>query len=133
MATLPSYWDESLPELEMMELERQLYSKSQIADAGKLLASSIPATAMNEAEVLQAFRIAWNWRNSHILPMRRLRGELSKKAQLVNPSAVSAARPKRMKSIRAKLGGRSLYDIQDIAGCRAILPTIADVRAVLAA
>jgi hypothetical protein len=38
-----------------------------------------------------------------------------------------------MKSIRQKLDARSLYDIQDIAGCRAILPTIGDVHGVLAA
>jgi hypothetical protein len=133
MASLPYFWDESLPVAELMELETQLYSKREIADAGKLLAGTIPATAMNDAEVRQAFKIAWNWRNSHILPMRKLRAELSRKAKRVNPSAVAAARPKRMKSIRLKLDGRSLYDIQDIAGCRAIMPTIGDVRSVLAA
>lgn len=133
MVTLPVYWDESLPEFEMMELETQLYSKREIADAGRLLAGTIDAARMNDPDVLQAFKIAWNWRNSHILPMRKLRAELSRKAKRVNASAVAAARPKRMKSIRAKLGGRSLYDIQDIAGCRAIVPTIAEVRAVLGA
>ena len=133
MATLPHFWDDSLPVAEMMELEVQLYSKSQIANAGKLLAGIIPATAMHDDAVRQAFKVAWNWRNSHIYPMRRLRAELSKKAKIVNPWAVAAARPKRMKSIRQKLDARSLYDIQDIAGCRAIMPTIGEVRALLAA
>jgi hypothetical protein len=133
MLNLPYFWDESLPEAELMELEVQLYSKREISNAGKLLAGTIPASAMNDAEVRQAFKIAWNWRNSHILPMRKLRAELSRKAKLVNPLAVAAARPKRMKSIRLKLDGRSLYDIQDIAGCRAIMPTIAEVRSVLSA
>ena len=133
MATLPYYWDESLPELEMMELETQLYSKREIADAGKLLAGRIAAERMNDRDVRDAFRIAWNWRNSHILPMRVLRAELSRKAKRVNQLAVAAARPKRMKSIRQKLDARSLYDIQDIAGCRAIMASMGDVRAVLAA
>jgi hypothetical protein len=133
MATLPFYWDESLPELELMELETQLYSKREIADAGKLLAGRIPAERMNDQEVRDAFKIAWNWRNSHILPMRVLRAELSRKAKRVNALAVAAARPKRMRSIRQKLEARSLYDIQDIAGCRAIMASMGDVRALLAA
>jgi (p)ppGpp synthase/HD superfamily hydrolase len=133
MATLPCFWDESLPVAEMMELEVQLYSKSQIANAGKLLAGTIPAAAMHDDSVREAFKIAWNWRNSHILPMRKLRAELSRKAKRVNSWAVAAARPKRMRSIRQKLDARSLYDIQDIAGCRAIMPTIGEVRALLAA
>lgn len=133
MATLPFYWDESLPEHEMMELETQLYSKREIADAGKLLAGIIDASRMHDDDVRQSFKIAWNWRNSHILPMRVLRAELSRKAKRVNSSAVAAARPKRMRSIRQKLEGRSLYDIQDIAGCRAIMPSMGDVRGLLAA
>lgn len=132
MSGRPYFWDESLPEAELMELEVQLYSKREIANAGKLLADTIPASAMHDSQVREAFKIAWNWRNSHILPMRKLRAELSRKAKLVNPWAVAAARPKRMRSIRQKLGGRSLYDIQDIAGCRAILPTFTEVQAVLA-
>jgi hypothetical protein len=131
MATLPSYWDESLPEAEMQELEVQLYSKSQIAGAGKLLAGTIDASRMNDDEVRQAFKIAWNWRNSHIYPMRKLRAELSNKARRVNSLRVAAARPKRMRSIRQKLDPRSLYDIQDIAGCRVIMPSMGDVRGVL--
>jgi hypothetical protein len=116
-----------------MDLEVPQFSKREVSDAGKLLAGIIPASSMSDPKVLQAFKVAWNWRNSHILPMRRLRAELSAKARHVNAFAIAAARPKRMKSIRQKLGGRSLYDIQDIAGCRAILPSMADVRELLAA
>lgn len=129
----PFLWDATPPESEMMELEVPLYSKREVASAGKVLAGRIPASAMKDADILHAFKVAWNWRNSHILPMRRLRDELSRKAKKVNPLSVAAARPKRMKSIRQKLEGRSLYDIQDIAGCRAILPTIGDVGQMLAA
>lgn len=127
------YHDDSIPAGEALELEYPLYSKREIDNAGKLLRDSIPASRKGDYDVLEAFRVAWNWRNAHILPMMRLRQELSNKAMRVNSQSVTVARPKRMKSIRKKLHARSLYDIQDLAGCRAIMGTIGEVEHVLAA
>lgn len=127
------YYDDSIPVGDALELEYPLFSKREIDNAGKLLRGVIPASDKASPEVLQAFKVAWNWRNSHILPMVRLRRELSAKARVVNPASVSVARPKRMKSIRKKLWSRSLYDIQDLAGCRSIMATLSEVELLLQA
>ncbi len=133
MFRLATFWDDSLPLEDALDLEVPLYSKREVVAAGKLLSSVIPVTDRRHEDVLNAFKIAWNWRNSHILPMRRMRSELGNKARRVNPLSVAAARPKRMKSIRKKLmkRARSLYDIQDLGGCRAIMATIEEVGLVL--
>lgn len=54
---------------------------------------------------------------------------------LVAVEAVVAQRLKRMESITAKLNRplrHSLHEMQDIAGCRCVVPTVADVSAVVA-
>jgi ppGpp synthetase/RelA/SpoT-type nucleotidyltranferase len=100
-------------------------SKSSVERAGKLLALNHP-TATHE--LIEAFKTAHKWRDGHIVPMRRLRDELSIRARKVDPDALTAGRLKRMKSIRRKLPKLSLARIQDIAGCRAILATAAHVN-----
>lgn len=62
-----------------------------------------------------------------MLPMRKMRDELSRRARLSDPDALTAGRLKRMKSIRRKLPKLSLTRIQDIAGCRAIVASAEQV------
>lgn len=114
-----------------MELEAPRFSKKAVERAGKLLRGRIEAV---DDEVRDAFRVAHNWRNSHVLPMRRLRAELSYKAKRANPESVTAGRLKRMRSMRRKLARLpyTLYQMQDIAGCRAIVASIDDVQNMLA-
>jgi hypothetical protein len=99
--------------------------------AGKLLRGRIEAVDDN---ALAAFEVAHNWRNAHVLPMRKLRSGLSLRANRVNPTAIAAGRLKRMKSIRRKLARLpyTLYQMQDIGGCRAIMPSISDMEHLLA-
>jgi ppGpp synthetase/RelA/SpoT-type nucleotidyltranferase len=89
-------------------------------------------TPENETEIREAFTIANNWRAAHHWPMRKLRHEIigfmNKRDKL---DGLTAARLKRMTSIRKKLiryPSLNLNQIQDIAGCRIILPSISDVH-----
>ncbi len=110
------------------------YSKRQIVAAGKILREQIRTEDVSDArlvdlinkngiDVFEAFRIAHNWRDSHMRPMLAVRNQLSAKLRTLNRESVSAARLKRMHSIRRKMQTRpiTLYQMQDIAGCRAVV------------
>ncbi|RVC61567.1 hypothetical protein EN759_29060, partial [Mesorhizobium sp. M00.F.Ca.ET.038.03.1.1] len=118
----------------MAGLPRPMYSKSEIVNAGKVLRENLTRDAIptiQEARglhIVQAFAIAHSWRDAHMLPLLRVRMELSRKLKHVEKDAVAAARLKRMASIRRKLQRPiTLYQMQDIAGCRAILRSMKEV------
>jgi hypothetical protein len=116
----------------MVEPVKCPYSRRQIEDAGDTLKGVV--TAYTE-EVAEAFRVAHNWRIAHVVPMQKLRRELVWATQKIGAKgSISAARLKRMKSIRKKLRTMqlTLYQIQDIAGCRAIVDSIDQLNRVLA-
>lgn len=107
------------------------YSKKDVLRAGEALKGDLLWTDETSANVLQVFQIANSWRDSHALPMNRLRAELSAKIQARGLGGVTVARLKRMPSIRRKLQRLpyGLNQIQDLGGCRAILPSIKDAVA----
>ena len=109
----------------MAEFETPAFSKRQVKDAGKVLIGEIGTSASEVAAAVQTFKIAHNWRAAHIVPMRHLRSELSAKARKVGGKKVTVARLTRMQSIRKKLRSApyTLYQMQDIGGCRVILET----------
>lgn len=111
------------PEWDMADFNPCPYSKKAVVGAGKLLAGTIPERHARSEKTLDAFRIARSWRESNIYPMRRVRAELLGKIRAAKAEGITAARVKRMSSIRRKLkpGNLGLYQMQDIAGCRAIL------------
>lgn len=98
------------------------YSRREIVYAGKVLASRIPDSEARSSEVLEAFKIARSWREANAYPMRRIRAELTGKSRSAKVDGITAARLKRMPSIRKKLRSspRTLYQIQDIGECRII-------------
>lgn len=105
------------------------YSKRELKDASRVLAGAIPYPY--PAEAIEAFRMAHEWRVSHFDAMRTVRAELRAKANRFGSGCpVTAGRLKRIASIRKKLKRTplSLYDIQDIGGCRAIVGSMADVE-----
>jgi hypothetical protein len=104
------------------------HSKRDLINAGKLLASYIPYPYSDEA--LDAFRTAHGWRLSHMAAMRAVRSELRTHANRQSPVGVTAGRLKRIASIRKKLRSTplSLYAIQDIGGCRAIVGSMTAVE-----
>ena len=109
------------------------YSKKQVIKAGKALAGPIIWDDGKSEEIREIFRVAWNWRDSHAYPMRKIRFELAGRIKRLPAAGITAARMKRMKSIRKKLARLSttLVQIQDIGGTRAILPSMDDVNGLL--
>lgn len=103
------------------------YSKRQIKDAGKLLGTIVKRTP----DVEDAFRILHNWRWHHAYPMVRERAKLTR---IVKPyGGVTAGRLKRTSSIRKKLFRTpiGLDRMQDLVGCRAILPDMESLNEAL--
>jgi hypothetical protein len=115
-------------------LDVQHNSRSEIVSAGRVIAEKLPWTQENEEALLLAFGVAHNWRQAHGVPMRVVRRELSGKARALAPGSITAARLKRMQSIRRKMqrSPLTLYQIQDIAGCRAIVSDMNGVESLLA-
>lgn len=110
----------------MAEFEIPKHSKRQIVEAGKVLSG--PILRLDD-EILATFQVAHNWRSSYAFPMHTVRHELRGKVVRDGGNGLTAGRLKRMTSIRRKLAESplTLYQIQDIAGVRAILPSMSDV------
>ena len=110
------------------------YSSSQIARAGKLIASDLEiANDQVPLDVRDAFLVANNWRDAHAYPMRSIRQSLQYHVKANDLDALTAARLKRMQAIRRKLRriDMPLHKLQDLGGCRVILATIAETRALV--
>jgi ppGpp synthetase/RelA/SpoT-type nucleotidyltranferase len=107
------------------------YSKRQVVDAGKLIATRNSDVT---PDLVAAFRIAHDWRGAHVRPMRRVQAELRNAARKIDEDAIIPARLKRMQSIRRKMQRRpmTLFQMQDIAGARAIMRNMAEVDRLLA-
>lgn len=99
------------------------YSRKSVARAGKVLGGPILWDEARREEYYQAFRTAYDWRASHAYPMRSIRWEVREKVRRLKARGVTAARLKRMSSIRKKLGRlrETLPQIQDIGGSRIIV------------
>ena len=110
------------------------FTMKDVVRAGDALAGDLIWTPETEDHIREVFRIANNWRDSHAYPMRKLRYELIgkiRRAQIIGGQ--TAARLKRMLSIRGKLKRLpgKLNQMQDLAGCRAIMPSMKDVNALI--
>ena len=118
MISFPFPWRESVETEEMADFVAPKYSKRQVVEAGKRLKGPLPYDEI----AIETFKIARNWRAAHLIPMRHIRMELHAKVKK-SGGGITAARLKRMTSIRAKLKRApvTLYQMQDIAGCRAIM------------
>jgi hypothetical protein len=108
------------------------YSMRDVRRAGDALRGELTWTDETAEQIREIFRIANNWRDSHAFPMRKLRWELIGQIRRLRIAGQTVARLKRMPSIRRKLRtiSANLNQIQDLAGCRAILPSIKEVNAV---
>jgi hypothetical protein len=105
------------------------YAMRDVRRAGEIIASELPWTEANESEIRRAFEIANNYREAHAYPMRSVRCQLLWYMRSLGIEGVTAARLKRMQSIRGKLGRvKNLNQLQDLGGCRAVLQRIDDVR-----
>lgn len=101
------------------------YSKTQIINAGKLVRHPEDHNAF---EFSEARRIVDNWRASHAYPLHIIYMFLRRKFN--SEDYIVARRLKRLSSITGKLNrepSMSLWTMQDLGGCRVIVPGIDDV------
>ena len=102
------------------------FSKTQINKAGKLIGKGDGQAH----EIKEARTKVSNFRSSHGYPLFAVTIHVRKNAQDVNPDAIVARRLKRLPTIIDKLErhpNMNVTTMQDLGGCRVILPTISDV------
>lgn len=103
------------------------YSLKQYNDAAnRLIDVSIP-----DIEKDSDYKIVNNWRSIHAFPLNTFQNRLREKAKEIDKLCTVAQRTKRIESINKKLfrfSKMNLCQIQDIAGCRAIVNNIGHVR-----
>jgi len=103
------------------------YRRDEVNQAGRALAR---AASLDQDPSDESLEIISNWRSCHSWPLNTFKLWLLDKAQHVDSHNLVAQRLKRLSSIAAKLRRfpeMKLSQMQDIAGCRAILATIMDV------
>ena len=111
-----------IPQPRWKEVE---YSRNQIIKAGK----TIKSDNVTDELLKQAIIIVDNWREAHAFPLHVIYINLRRIAQKYN-NVIVAERLKRLDSIISKLKRQpsmSLWTMQDLGGCRLIVPNIDDV------
>lgn len=101
------------------------YTKKEINNAGAMIRDS----AISEKDHNNALKVIDNWRSAHAYPLHVFYMNLRAKSGSRKDILV-AERLKRMESIVGKLkreGGMQLYRMQDLGGCRMVLPTLDEV------
>lgn len=115
--------------LEGMTWAIPLYSRERVNQAGREFVNA-DADAITRAT---ARGVIDNWRSAHGFPLNTVQNVLRQRSLRIDPTATIAQRTKRLPSIRQKLErfpDMRLARMHDIAGCRAILNSVDDVRAV---
>jgi hypothetical protein len=118
-----------------MAWSKREFSKSEIDRVGTILvpwwdtfAAPTPDNFGRNVTVVQ------NWRSSHAMPLLVFRLHLAKRAEKIHPKAIVAQRLKRFSSIMNKLVREphmKLSQMQDLGGCRAIMPDIESLNALV--
>lgn len=107
------------------------YTRTQVDQAGVVLQHE---NTCSSEELDSALEIVGNWRSSHNFPLNTFQIGLRRRARQFDGHCVVAQRIKRLSSIRWKLirfPSIRLSQIQDIAGCRAVVKTTAQVNQLL--
>lgn len=109
-----------------------LFARKDVDAAGRKLAQlEFPVVDFEGREALNVIN---NWRSSHSYPLNTFQMTLRRKARKIERDAIVAQRIKRLESIHSKLARQSsmrLTQMQDIAGCRAVLKKMTSVRQLL--
>lgn len=101
------------------------YTKGQINEAGR----NVSNPNITNEKRLEYLSIIDNWRAAHAFPMNTFAINLKHQVSDI-PSAIVVQRLKRLNTILNKLQrypSMELYRMQDLGGCRVIVPTISDV------
>ena len=108
--------------IEQPRWKTPVYKKKQINDAGDVIRSG----SATPEERATALKVIDNWRSAHAYPLHVFYTNLRRKAGS-NTDILVVQRLKRLQSIEAKLQheeGMQLYRMQDLGGCRMVLPTL---------
>lgn len=118
---------------DVADFPRLEFSNREVMRAGEAIAGDLTWTDESAPEIKRAFQVANNWRDAHAYPMRSVRYQMIWFIRDVGLGGITVARLKRMQAIRKKLRrvGLNLNQIQDLGGCRAILDSMAEVRALV--
>lgn len=114
-------------ENEMVDWIYPEHPKKKIRKAGEVLKGEFHL----DINYTLAEEIMSNWRGSHIFPLNTVQNCVRNLAKSISDNYVVAQRLKRKASIIGKLNrfpSMSLDRMQDIGGCRIILPDIVDVE-----
>jgi Region found in RelA / SpoT proteins len=108
------------------------FSNRQINKSGLLLRDSNSWSK----ELDEAFDIVGAWRTLHTFPMNFIRISLQHRARQFDSDALVSQRLKRIPAIqlklrRAEFHNMKLSTMQDIAGCRAVVNTVANVQHII--
>lgn len=114
-----------------MSWEKLRFTKSEINKAGRIILKEASGEVTNE-EYEKALNILNNFRAAHSYPLHVFMMRLRIVSKKVNPSSIVSRRLKRIPAIKYKLNRRysdksptmKLYQMQDIGGCRAVVPTV---------
>jgi ppGpp synthetase/RelA/SpoT-type nucleotidyltranferase len=113
-----------------MEYVKPLFTQEEVDIAGRILAA---ADSASRDELQYAIEVFSNWRAAHNYPLNGISIVLKQRASRVAGRPINPVqRLKRIESVEKKLRVRSditLSSMQDIGGCRAILGSVAEVRA----
>jgi len=106
-----------------------LFTKNQIRKAGDVLAGR-----ENTMHIEEAYDIMNNWRSFHNFPLNTMQMNLRQIARRFSKSPLIAQRLKRSESIINKLRlfpNMPLSNMQDIAGCRAVMQNMNEVNEIV--
>jgi Region found in RelA / SpoT proteins len=129
-----SLLDDSLEFEDMSTYPHPHHALPNVIEAAKIITGHIGWDDNKRDTIIDAFRVANNWRDSHAYPMRSLRQQLVYFIGELGLRGVSVARLKTMPSIRRKLRLKprlELHTLQDLGGCRVILENMTEVKSLV--
>jgi ppGpp synthetase/RelA/SpoT-type nucleotidyltranferase len=103
------------------------YSRSQIINAGKIIKGE---GAVDSDEMRESLHIIDNWRAAHAYPLHVIYVHLRRMVKSYS-KVIVAERLKRLDSVISKLKREpkmNLWTMQDLGGCRVIVPNLDQVR-----
>lgn len=114
-----------------MDYAKPEYERSAVNEAGRYLRDFFQYKR-DAMDVVDAVAVIDNWRASHAFPLNSFTQTLRNRARRFHATAKTPQRIKRLASIGAKLLEKSdmkLTQMQDIGGCRAVMPALAQAMA----
>ena len=114
----------------VMEFAKPQYDRTVVDWAGKTLRVPGNTLTVQSQEGHDSEEVIYNWRVAHAYPLNTFQMALRSRSLKVDGEAVVAQRSKRRSSIKTKLDRMpdlQLSEMQDIAGCRAIVSSVEQV------